>query len=174
MFNFVTREDPQETDSTLICFTDGSCFNNGKANASAGFAVHWPYHPELDRSEKLTFDKQTNNRAEYASAIYAIHQADTILDPLQTKTLIIYSDSMLLIDSLSKWIFNWKKNNWRKSDGKQVLNLDLLKELDTTICINGNDCNGKRKVVFRHVKAHTNKKDWESIHNDIVDQMTRL
>jgi len=164
--NFVSRDDPCENESTLICFTDGSCYNNGKHNASSGFAVHWPYHNDLDYSEKLSCDKHTNNRAEFIAALYAINQADTLLDIMRLKTLIIYTDSMLLIKSLSEWIFNWKKNNWKKTDGKVVLNQDLLIELDKKM--------QDRKILFRHVKAHTNKRDLESVHNDIVDKMTRF
>jgi len=29
------------------------------------------------------------------------------------------------------------------------------------------------KIIFYHVKSHTGKKDYESIHNDIVDKLAR-
>jgi ribonuclease HI len=41
----------------------------------------------------------------------------------------------------------------------------LLKVLDELL--------KKRKVVFKHVRAHTGKKDWESINNDLADRMAK-
>ena len=165
MLNFVKREDPVENENTLICFTDGSCVNNGKSCAKSGFAVVWPYHPELNYAEKMTDNHQTNNRAEFTAVIYAIKQADEVLDVARLKTLIVYTDSMLLINSLTQWLPGWKKRGWKKADNKDVLNQDLLKTLDQLI--------QDRKVVFRHVKAHTNKTDWESVNNDIVDKLAQ-
>jgi hypothetical protein len=31
----------------------------------------------------------------------------------------------------------------------------------------------KRRVSFKHVRAHTGKKDWESINNDLADKMAK-
>jgi ribonuclease HI len=150
---------PQESDKTLICFTDGSYL---KANSKGGFSVVWPYHEELDYAEKLV--PSTNNRAEYSGVIHALKQADE-LDPTKTKTLIIYTDSMLIINSMTKWLPTWKRNNYKKSDGKPVLNQDLILLIDNYM--------KQRHIVFRHVMAHTNAKTWEAIYNDKADKMAR-
>ena len=154
--------DPVENDKTLICFTDGSTLNNGSSNAKGAFGVVWPFHPELNHGEIV--HPATNNRCEYSGVIHAIMQAD-ILDPIKMKTLIVYTDSMLLINSLTKWLTGWRKNDYKKSDGKPVMNLDLIKILEKLI--------SERNVVFRHVKAHTGGKDWESIQNDKVDVLAK-
>ena len=159
---FFATTDPLETDKSLICFTDGSTLNNGKEDAKGAFAVVWPYHEELNYAEKVF--PATNNICEYNGAIYAIKQAD-VLDPEREKSLIIYTDSQLLINSLTLWLPNWKKNNYCKADGKIIANLELVKTLETLI--------SQRKVVFRHVKAHTSQKTWEAIHNDKVDKLAR-
>jgi len=162
MTSFVEREEPAESDRVLICFTDGACHGNGKKDAKASYAVVWPYHEDMNVGHRLHGDIITNNRAEYSGIIYAINQAET-LDPLYEKTLIIYSDSMLVIKSMTEWLHGWKKNNWKKSDGQPVLNVDLIQMLDAML--------EKRKVVFKHVRAHTGGSDWESIWNDKVDKL---
>jgi ribonuclease HI len=108
--DFFKCEEPTENNNCLICFTDGSCRNNGKPNAIASYAIVWPFHPELDYATRLEGKVQTNNRAEYQAVISALEQS-VLLDPGYSKTLIIYTDSMLLINSVTQWMHNWKKNN---------------------------------------------------------------
>lgn len=163
--DFFPTTEPQETANSLICFTDGACTANGKRNARASYAVVWPEHPELDSAHVLSDDQlHTNNRGEYTALIYAMDQADT-LDPTSSKTLIVYTDSLLMVRSLTEWMPSWKRNGWKKSDGEQVQNLDLLQTLDAKT--------QHRKTVFRHVKAHTKNTDWESRYNDKVDRLAR-
>ena len=159
---FFPKQDPQENERVLICFTDGSTLGNGQANAKGSFAVVWPYHHELNYAERV--HPATNNICEYKGVIHAIIQSD-LLDPDRNMTLIVYTDSLLLINSLTKWLPGWKKNNYKKSDGEIIANLDLVKTLEVLIT--------QRNVSFRHVKAHTGGTDWESIYNDKVDQMAR-
>lgn len=163
--SFIAVSDPEENDKTLIAFTDGSCTHNGSVHARAAYAVVWPYHSEMNFvQEILPPEHRTNNRAEYRALIHAFKQAD-ILDDTKQKTLITYTDSKLLIQSLTEWMPSWKRNNWRKSDQSEVLNKDLLMELD--------ELSTKRSFVLRHVKAHTNEQSWEAKHNDMVDKLAR-
>ena len=148
---------------TFCVFTDGSCLNNGKKNAVAGYAIVWPYLEELNYSSKLG-GYATNNRAEYTAVIKALEMA-LIYDPEYNKKLYIYTDSELLINSITKWIDKWKKNGWKTATKKDVLNKDLLLKIDKLIEL--------RKVEFKHVEAHTNKKDWESVWNDKADKAAK-
>lgn len=146
----------------LIVFTDGACSQNGSKFAKAGYAVVWPYRSELNIKKRLIGFEQTNNRAEYSALIEAQKIADQI-DRTQQKPLYVYTDSQLLIDSITKWLSGWKKNGWKKADKKPVLNQDLLKQID----------DNPRPLIFKHVRAHTGRKDWESINNDLVDRLAR-
>ena len=159
------KEHPDATsckEERLIVFTDGACSNNGSSRARAGYAVVWPYDRRLDTSKRLQGGEQTNNRAEFSALIEAQRIADTI-DPGQQKPLYVYTDSELLINSITKWLPGWKRNNWKKSDKKPVLNQDLLREIDKN----------PRPLVFKHVRAHTGRKDWESLHNHEADRLAR-
>jgi len=154
------------SEGSLVVFTDGSSVHNGKKNAKAGYAMVWPYHPHLSMSSKLEGDLQTNNRAEFTACIKAIEAAD-VEDPSRKKPLHIYTDSMLLINTVTKWTKGWKKNGWKKADGNPVMNKDLVVMLDELTSTT------PRKIVWTHVEAHTNNKDWASEWNAKVDEMAR-
>ena len=149
----------------LICFTDGSCIHNGKKYAKGSWAVIFPNNQEYNFAGPLNDGfTPTNNRAEYTALINACKQANTI-DPTMRQTLTVYSDSELLIKSMTKWIKSWKKNNWKKHDGYPVQNKDLLIELDNFF--------NKRNIVMIHVRSHTNDNSYESYWNDKVDLMAK-
>ena len=153
-------------DSQLIAFTDGSAIQNEKAS----FAVVWPKYPAKNYGQRLSADEpQTNNRGELHGVIYAIQQANEI-DPTKTKPLTIYTDSELVIKTATKWLKGWKLNDWKKSDGKKVANVDLIKQLDELL--NGNP--NARKVEFRHVRAHTNSQSWTAKFNRMADTLSKI
>ena len=60
--------------------------------------------------------------------------------------LRVYCDSQYVINSLTKWMPGWKKKGWKKSDGKPVLNRDLLEALDQALT--------GRDYEFIWVKGH--------------------
>ncbi|EQC28118.1 hypothetical protein SDRG_14209 [Saprolegnia diclina VS20] len=149
--------------ATLVAFCDGSAIGNGQSGCRAAFACVFPHHEEWAVSGKLPPGAiATNNRAEYLAALEAMKRAN-VQDPAQTRPLYIFSDSMLLIQSMTEWLGGWKRNKWVKADGEPVKNADLLQLLDST--------QGARCILWRHVKAHTHKKNWESVWNDKVDKL---
>jgi ribonuclease HI len=60
--------------------------------------------------------------------------------------LRILCDSQYVINSITKWMPGWKRKGWRKADGKPVLNVELLKELDRELA--------GRRYSFEWVKGH--------------------
>ncbi len=61
--------------------------------------------------------------------------------------IIVYSDSRLLVDTMTKgWIEKWRRNGWVKSDKKIARNKDLLKQLY--------ELKQELNVKFKWVKAH--------------------
>ena len=60
--------------------------------------------------------------------------------------LRILCDSQYVINCVTKWMPGWKRKGWRKADGKPVLNVDLLKDIDQAIV--------GRKYTFEWVKGH--------------------
>lgn len=153
--------------ATIInVFTDGSCIQSSKNkhNRPAGYACVFPEYPSFNFAAKLEGKEKTNNRAEYTACIMALKIANKI-DPTYSSILYVHTDSELMINSLTKWVPGWKSKGWKKADGSPVKNVDLLKVLDEQL--------KQRMVVFKHVRAHTGKTDWSSIHNDLADRMAK-
>ena len=146
----------------IEAFTDGACPSNGRHAKIAGAGVAFPERPDLNVSETIR-DHPTNNRGELTAILRALEVADNKIDPARRRPIIIYTDSQLCIDSFTKWIDGWKKNNWMKKDKTPVLNDDLLKAVDARM--------QRRRVTFVHVRAHTGKKDRSSVMNALADEL---
>lgn len=148
------------TDEILV-FTDGS---HMKPKNLCGYGVHFPNGEFEDISKPFTKGEKTNQRAE----LYAIYKAIKIISNHDKNFNIkIYSDSEYSIKSLTIWIKNWKKNNWISSTGKPVMNQDIIHKIDKLMSEH------LGKIKFSHVRAHTNKDNYESIHNDITDKLAK-
>jgi len=147
--------------SEIIIFTDGSHI---KPKDLCGYGIHFPNKEFNDISKPFTKKPLTNQRAE----LYAIYKAIKIVTKFDKNLDIkIFTDSEYSIKSLTVWIKNWKKNNWISSTGKPVLNLDIIQKIEKLM----EEHNGK--INFQHVRAHTGKNDFESIHNDITDKLAK-
>jgi ribonuclease HI len=146
----------------IFIFTDG-CFKLKDNEILAGCGVHFPNKELEDLSEPFTLTPLTNQRAE----LYAIFRALEYIyeNDLQYDTLTIYSDSEYSIKSLTIWITKWIDNNWVNSRKQPVKNQDLIKMIYYGYLQNN------EKISFQHVKSHTKNKDFNSIHNDIVDKL---
>jgi ribonuclease HI len=143
----------------IIVFTDGSFV----PNKYAGYSVVFPDYQDYNTCNRLG-GKLTNNRAEFVGMIKAMEIADTIDDTLK-REIIVYTDSELLVNTVSKWMTGWKQRGWKKADNKPVKNLDLVIKID--------NLRAKRKVIVRHVRAHTGKKDYCSMWNDVADRLAK-
>lgn len=107
-------------------YTDGAA--RGNPDGPGGYGAVLTY---LNQEGKLFkkeisagYRKTTNNRMELMAAIRGLQE---LTRPCQVE---LYSDSKYLVDAFNKnWIGSWVKKGWKKSDGKQVKNIDLWKEL---------------------------------------------
>ena len=105
---------------TVTIYTDGACSGN-PGPGGWGAILEWNgVEKELRGGENPT----TNNRMELTAVIVA-------LETLKEACIVeLYSDSKYVIDALTKgWLASWRKNGWRKSDKKPVLNIDLWERL---------------------------------------------
>lgn len=110
---------------SVVVYTDGCCSSNGRKRARAGIGVYWgPGHP-LNIGIRLP-GRQTNQRAEIHAACKAITQAKA----QNISKLVLYTDSMFTINGITNWVQGWKKNGWRTSTGKDVINKEDFMELD--------------------------------------------
>lgn len=71
---------------------------------------------------------QTNNRAEYM----AVAEALRIAKERNYPKLVVYTDSLLLYNSLTKWLPAWRRASWKTSTGTPVS--ERSKELFSVSC----------------------------------------
>jgi ribonuclease HI len=110
--------------NAILVYTDGACSGNpGPGGWGAVIECGGQTH-EICGNDPST----TNNRMELMAAIKALEYVAAQSAP---GIVTIYTDSMYLRDGITKWIHSWKKNNWRRSGGKEpVKNIDLWQALD--------------------------------------------
>ena len=144
--------------STII-YTDGSASKNGSTTATGGIGVFFsnenPKNVSQETKQALKellpdykLIKITNNISELTAILKALVIMKGNLEA--GEKIIIKTDSMYCINSLTKWYKNWEKNNWKNSSNKPVLNKELIKcIIDTYIKIYPDQIN------FTYVRAHT-------------------
>ena len=138
-------------DKEAIVYTDGACSGNpGPGGWGATIKI-----------EDETFeifggeDNTTNNRMELIAAIKALEYLN------KNHKITLYTDSNYVKDGITKWIFNWKKNNWKTSTKKPVKNSDLWIQLD--------EIQNKREVKWSWVKGHSG-----NLGNERADELARM
>ena len=121
---------------TIRAAADGSALGNP---GPAG----WAWYVDNTSWAAGGFAHATNNQAELTAVLQFFRSTAHL-----TEDLLILCDSQYVINCITKWMPGWKKKGWRKADGKPVLNVDLLTELDEAIV--------GRTYRFEWVKGHAN------------------
>ena len=134
---------------TVTLYTDGACSGNPGPGGWGAILEYMGHERELSGGEENT----TNNRMELTAVIVA-------LETLKEACIVeLYSDSKYVIDALTKgWLASWRKNGWRKSDKKPVLNIDLWERLLPQLA--------RHEIHYHWVKGHA-----ENEKNNRCDQM---
>ena len=92
----------------------------------------------------------TNNEMELYAIYASFRNFSEICDA--NDSVEICSDSGYSIDIFTKWIWNWQKNGWRKSDGKAIKNSNLIQAIWKIMGeIESRNC----EINFRKVKGHS-------------------
>lgn len=101
----------------------------------------WAWYIDDDRWAAGGWPHGTNNMGELMAVLDLLEQTADAREELH-----ILCDSQYVINSLTKWMPGWKRKGWRKADGKPVLNVELLKDLDRAMA--------GRIIEFEWVKGH--------------------
>lgn len=137
--------------SKIEIYTDGACSGKPGAGGWGAVLLYKGHKKELSGQENPT----TNNRMEMKAVIEALKAMKK-----EESLITIYTDSKYVMDGITKWIFSWKKNNWKGSDKKPVKNIDLWQELDSEVL--------KHKIEWIWVKGHNGNH-----YNEIADELAR-
>ena len=125
----------------LIIYTDGSSLGNpGPGGWAAVIKDDNNNITEISGGFKYT----TNNRMELLGVIESLKFAEKNSE----KQITIMTDSQLICNAINKgWLDKWQKGNWKKSDGKKVLNIDLWEKLIQLL--------KNKNVIFNWIAGHS-------------------
>ncbi len=121
----------------VILYTDGACSGNPGLGGYGGILAYKGTEREYSGAEEET----TNNRMEITAVLVGLKRLKypCVVD--------VYSDSAYTVNAFNEgWIYAWRKNGWKKADGKAVLNIDLWEELYALV--------SEHEVTFHKVAGH--------------------
>ena len=124
----------------IIIYTDGACSGNPGPGGWGAILIYIDNEKYLSGSDKMT----TNNKMELLAAINALKA----IEP--NSEVELYTDSQYVKNGINLWIHNWKKNNWKTANKKDVKNVDLWISLDKL--------NNFHDVDWQWVKGHSGNK----------------
>ena len=133
---------------TVNIYTDGACRGNPGPGGWGVLIEFGDVAKEYFGGSKET----TNNQMELSAAIEGLNALK------ESCEVNLTTDSKYVMQGITSWISNWKKNNWKNSAKKDVKNKDLWIELDQAV--------SKHNVKWNWVKGHSGHRE-----NEIADQL---
>lgn len=100
---------------TVTIYTDGACSGNPGIGGWGGVLIYNNTVKEISGGMQYT----TNNQMELMGVISSL---EMLKQPCKVE---LYTDSKYIKDGITKWCFNWVKNNWKTSKNEAVKNKDL-------------------------------------------------
>jgi len=140
-----------------LVWTDGACRGNPGPGGWAAILVGPDASAPVEHSggEGHT----TNNRMEYTAALEGLRAL-----PAGSRVCIV-TDSRLMLDSMTKWIFGWRRKGWKTASGQPVKNQDLVTALDAEL-------QRHAEVRWHWVRGH--ETGAEHAHKALNDRADRL
>ncbi|MCJ1309548.1 hypothetical protein MMC25_003208 [Agyrium rufum] len=130
----VRRSNPRE----MLIYTDGCCLNNGQPDARGAWAFVLHDSPGTGGPDVISAKleqrgptgvkhPQTSNRAELRAVIAALQYRWYAGEAFER--IVIATDSVYVVDGITKWMPRWFTNGWVTREGHAVKNQDLWKLL---------------------------------------------
>lgn len=133
----------------VTLYTDGACSGNPGVGGWGAVLMFKTFEKRFSGAEQAT----TNNRMELFAVISGL---ELLKEPCE---VTVYSDSAYTVNAFNNgWIYAWERDGWKKSDNKQVLNVDLWQRLLALTRIHS--------VSFVKVKGHADNE-----YNNICDKL---
>lgn len=146
----MTEQQEHTPPAVVEIATDGACSGN-PGPGGWGAVLRYGSH---EKTLCGFHEETTNNRMELTAAIEALV---ALKRPCQ---VVLKTDSSYLRDGITRWIFGWKRRNWRKADGKPVENIQLWQRLD--------EASQRHRIQWEWVRGHNGDED-----NERADQLAR-
>lgn len=124
-------------------YADGACTGNpGPGGWGVIIATPDGKVVELGGADPQT----TNNKMELTAVGKALRHLEKSTDPID-----IYTDSTYVINGITKWIWGWRKRDWKTAEGKDVANAEYWKRLSALVAARPKEGG----VEFKYVRGHS-------------------
>ena len=143
----------------VALYTDGACRGNPGPGGWGAVLVYGEVEREYCGGEPDT----TNNRMEMLAVIKGLQVLT------EGCAVTVTTDSKYVLQGVTQWMPNWKKNGWRTAARKPVKNVDLWQQLDETL--------QAHDVSWEWVKGHAGhprNEQADALANRGIDQMMGL
>jgi len=134
-------------------YTDGAC-----AQTIGGFAAVL-VHPDGERHVSLSdgpYGDTTNNQMEMMGVIAGLR---FVHKRMGAQRVLVISDSKYVINGITEWIHNWKRNGWITAGGKLVKNASLWEKMEKSRSLH-------EFTRFQWVKGHAGNR-----FNEVADKL---
>lgn len=140
----------------LFAYTDGACSGNPGPGGWGALLIAKNDDGKVIRSRELCGGEAdtTNNRMELLGAINALNALE------RASIITIFTDSKYVMNGITQWMANWKKNGWKTAAKKPVKNVELWQQLD--------DATVRHTVTWEWVKGHAGHPE-----NEKADELAR-
>jgi ribonuclease HI len=138
-------------------YTDGACRGNPGPGGWGAILMYGDKKREMCGGSKDT----TNNKMELQAVIEGLKALNRPCD------VTITTDSKYVMQGISDWIINWKKNGWKTAAKKPVKNVEYWQALDAEV--------QKHRVKWQWVKGHSGhpmNERADQLANMGIDQLT--
>ncbi len=125
----------------VILFTDGAC--SGNPGPGGWACILWDganLVKELGAAERAT----TNNRMELTAVIEGLRSIRA-----DDAEICIYSDSTYVIRGATGWMWGWKRNGFKNSEGENVANSDLWEKMIPLVAAR------RKQIQWHYVRGHS-------------------
>lgn len=157
---------------TFTVYTDGGCSGN-KRDAGCPGGYGWiildPANTIIRKGGGYRINV-TNNQMELLAVIQGLKalkkELDDSYDGASNHHCIVRPDSQYVSENYTAYLPEWKRNGWRKSNGKKVLNLNLWKRLDSITP-------EFKSFTFKWVKGHASNQYNNAVDAIVKEQMLK-
>ena len=129
----------------ITAAVDGSAIGNPGPSG-------WAWYIDDDHWAAGGWPQGTNNKGELEAVRQLLHVMESVCDEQGVPvSLEIFCDSQYVINSVTTWVHGWKKKGWKKADGKPVVNVEQIKDIDQLLARRRR---AGATVNFHWVKGH--------------------
>jgi ribonuclease HI len=145
--NGSSREENLTPEEVLAKYTEGpldGVFTDGAAHPNpgpGGWGAVYVRDGEVVREAQGHDPDTTNNRMELTALIEGCQLVPT------GERAVVWTDSELCVNTITKWAAGWKKNGWKRKTGP-IKNLDLVQTLFQL-------CEARPELELRWIRAHS-------------------